>query len=112
MKKFKLEANEIKKLVSGMGGCIATDMITVDGRKVHFMYREQPTNEMDSGWRFFSGYEDDNYLSDSRNSSVYDVNTIANYDSDIIEYLNVPHNSAFERNNDGVFVRVEDFDFE
>ena len=112
MKEFKLKADEIEKLVEGMGGCLATDMITVEGKKVHFMYREKPSNEMDSGWRFFSGYESDEYIADSRNTAVYDVNTIANYDREIIEFLHMSYNKAFERNDDGVFVEIEDFDFE
>lgn len=58
-KQFKLSTEEIKLLVEGMGGCFATDMITVEGKPVRFMYREAPDNEIDSGWRFMTGYEDD-----------------------------------------------------
>jgi len=31
-----------------MGGCVATDRITVEGYPVRFMYREEPDNEYDS----------------------------------------------------------------
>lgn len=36
-KKFKLSAGDIKPLVHGWGGCIATDKITVEGYPVRFM---------------------------------------------------------------------------
>ncbi len=85
-------------------------MITVDGKKVKFMYREHPDKEGDSGWRFFSGYEDDNYANDPKNIEIYDLNTICNYDFDIIEFLNAPYQTAYERNiKTGAFEKVDFF---
>jgi hypothetical protein len=76
-KVFKLKAEEIKELAPARGSCIATDMITVEGERVGYMYREEPDpeNAADSGWRFFSGTEDDEYANDPSNLQVYDVNT-------------------------------------
>lgn len=108
-KKFALRADQIKPLAENYGGCFATDMITVDGRKVGYMYREEPDNDVDSGWRFMSGRESDDYMDDAANHGVYDVNTIANYDPEIIPFLDAPIGSAFERKNGkGRFVEVED----
>ena len=107
-KRFKLGAEQIRPLAEGYGACFATDMITVDGRRVAFMYREAPDNDVDSGWRFMSGCESDAYMNDSKNHGLYDVNTIANYDPDIIPFLNAPEGSAFERRNgSGPFEAVE-----
>ncbi|KAG1080275.1 hypothetical protein G6F40_015953 [Rhizopus arrhizus] len=86
-KKFKLTAEEIKPLVIGRGGCIATDRITVEGFPVRIMYREAPDNSVDSGWRFLSGFEDNAYMDDPKNHGAYDVNTIANFDSSIVPLL-------------------------
>jgi hypothetical protein len=61
------------------------------------MYRRLPDNEIDSGWRFLSGQETQEYLDDPANLGLYNVNTIANYDPDIIRYLDAPPISAFER---------------
>jgi hypothetical protein len=61
------------------------------------MYRENPDNDVDSGWRFFAGDETDDYANDPENIAIYDVNTIANYDPGIIPLLGAPHGSAFER---------------
>lgn len=96
-KTYKLAAEEIKPLVIGRGGCIATDQISVDGLPVRFMYREESNNSDDSGWRFMSGFEDDAYMADPNNHDIYDVNTIANYDSSIVPFLDAPVGSAFEK---------------
>lgn len=85
-KQFRLSADRIKPLAEGYGGCIATDKITVDGYPVRFMYREAPDNDIDSGWRFMSGFESDEYMDDPVNHGVYDINTIANYDPTIVPF--------------------------
>jgi len=80
-----------------MGGAFATDRITVDGQKIGYMYREKTLREEDSGWRFFAGDEDQAYIDDLRHTEIYAVNTIANYDPDIIPYLDTPAPCAFEK---------------
>ncbi len=111
-KKFALPKEQIKQLVYGYGGCIASDMITTQGLAVGFMYREEPHNDVDSGWRFLSGFEDDEYMANSNNHDVYDLNTIANYDQSIIPLLESPVGSVFERPEPGAeFVPVDDWKF-
>ncbi len=110
-KVFRLQASDIKPLATGFGECFATDMITVHARKVGFMYREAPDRADDSGWRFLAGFEDDEYMGNADNLSLFDVNTIANYDPDIIPFLKAPAGSAFEREDGtGPFVAVADFE--
>jgi hypothetical protein len=107
-KKYALRADQIKRLVEDRGGCIATDMITVEGLKVGYMYRHEPHNDLDSGWVFTAGRESPAYMDETSNHGVYDVNTIANYDPDIIPFLDAPIGSAFERQGRaGRFVQVE-----
>ena len=107
-KNFKLRADQIKPLVAHRGGCIATDMIIVHGRVVGYMYREGPDHDADTGWRFLSGDESDEYMDDPENHGIYAVNTIANYDREIIPFLNAPTGSAFARNPEsGEFEQVE-----
>jgi len=96
-KKYILSEEDIQPLVHGYGGCIASDKITVEGYPVGFMYRQEPLNEIDSGWCFLSGFEHEDYMSDSSNHDIYDVNTIANYDPSIIPLLDSDINRAFER---------------
>lgn len=96
-KRFKIKTEDIRPVAMGLGACLASDMITVRGKPVGFMYREEPDNEMDSGWRFTSGLEDQDYMDDEANHGVYDVNTIANYDPTIIPLLESPIGTVFER---------------
>ena len=100
MKKFKLSAEEIKPVATGYGYCFATDHITMNGKKVGYMYREEPDRPHDSGWRFFSGEETQAYVDDSENTTIYDVNTIANYDLAIVPFLDAPPGSKFGRDGD------------
>ena len=107
MKHFSLSANQIKPLVEGHGGCIATDMITVNGSPVGYMVREPTDDPDDSGWCFMAGDESQEYMDEPENLGIYDVNTIANYSPDIIPLLSAPPGSAFARDPEsGAFVEV------
>jgi hypothetical protein len=107
-KSFRIPGDQIKPLALGHGSCFATDMITVSGHKIGYMYRERPINDLDSGWRFFSGDESQDYVDDARNTMMYDVNTIANYDPDVIPFLGAPIGSTYERDTSGAFIRITD----
>lgn len=111
-KLYAVPEDEAKKLVDDHGVAFATDLVTCQDLGVGYMYRETPDFEEDSGWRFLSGEEDQDYMNVSGNSGIYDVNLIANYDPDIIPFLNAPVGSAFARNDDDVFVPAEELDDE
>ncbi len=104
---FKLSADEIAPIALGRGGCLATDRIVVDGCPVGYMYREETNRPKDSGWRFFAGDEDAEYMKDLSLHGVYDVNTIVNYDPSILEYLDMAVGSRLERIEDGTFVMIQ-----
>jgi hypothetical protein len=106
-KNFKLSADAIKPLATGRGSCIASDHITVQGMPVSFLYREEPTSQTDSGWRFFSGLENQAYAENSDNFAMYDVNTIANYDPSIIPLLDEDVGTAWGRDSSGEFIEEE-----
>ena len=87
-KKFLLTAEQILPLLGRpVGSGFATDRIMVDGKPVGIMYREEPDSAVDSGWRFLAGDETQEYADEPDNWAIYDLNTIANYDSAIIPYL-------------------------
>ncbi len=105
-KKWALPRSAMEELLEWEGGdgCYATDRITVDNRKVGIMYREKPAHPtLDSGWRFLAGDEDEKYMSNIDNMEIFRLNTICNYDPDIIEYLDNPVGSAFYRSKNGEF---------
>lgn len=93
---------EIRKLIEwdepNGEGCLASDKITKEGFKVGYMYREQPDQgKPDSGWRFLAGTEDDEYLNNPDNLHLFAINTICNYDEDIIPYLKSQIGSSYIR---------------
>jgi hypothetical protein len=96
-KKLHLPEDQIQPLVTDMGNCLATDHVTVKGKPVRFMYREEPWNADDSGWRFLSGNESDDEMEDPTNHGLYPVNTIANLDPSVIPLLQQPVGCAFEK---------------
>ena len=106
-KRFRLDASEIRQLATGHGYCLASDHITVEGKRVGFMYRQEPSGSGDSGWAFLSGEESQDYLDDASNLALYDVNTIANYDPSIIPLLTAPFGSAYARDPDDAEFHLE-----
>ena len=79
-------------------GCMVSDKITKEGFKVGYMYREQPSDGTpDSGWRFMAGNEDDEYMNNPNNYHIFAINTICNYDRDIIPYLKSKIESKYIR---------------
>lgn len=104
--KFKKKDNFIKIKVENLiewnepsgEGCMVSDKITKDGFKVGYMYREQPMEQNpDSGWRFMAGNEDDEYMNNPNNHHIFALNTICNYDKDIIPYLHSKIGSYYIR---------------
>ncbi|SMC27474.1 hypothetical protein SAMN02745857_02865 [Andreprevotia lacus DSM 23236] len=109
-KHFKLAPHELKPLIEGHGDAFATDRIVVDGAPVGFMYREEPEDKDDSGWRLLAGDESDEYMDNPKYLGVYKLNTLANYDPSIIPLLDAPVGSAFEKLPDSdEFYEVEDW---
>ncbi len=94
---YVLKAEEIKDLIPPMGYCYASDMITIDGLKVGYMHRESREDDDDSGWRFYSGEETDEYVADEHHFMMFDLNYIANIDPDIIPYLKSRTGAELER---------------
>lgn len=89
-------------------GCIVSDKITKEGYKVGYMYREQPDEGIpDSGWRFMAGNEDNEYMNNPNNHHIFAVNTICNYDKDIIPYLHSEIGSAYIR-TDSNKIEIDD----
>lgn len=93
-------------------GYVMATRALVDGKKkVGFMYREKSEGD-DSGWRFFSGEEEQEYVDNVENIKIYDIQTILDIDRGVQPYLNSAVNSAFERDTvTGCFKVIEDFGF-
>ncbi len=99
---YHVKAEDVKHLLpdwEGADGCIATNRITVEGRKVGYCYREEPDGGWDSGLALYTaGDESDEYMDDPNNAGIYKLNTICNDDPDIITFAeHPPAPCAFER---------------
>ncbi len=117
-KKMAVAPESIRQLLPDDGRaecCFATDRIIVRGRRVGSMYREEPDREdqgWDSGWRFMAGDESDEEMDDDGCFGIYDLNTLCNYDRDIVPFLDAPYGTWLERGEDGVLRQVDDDDEE
>ncbi|MCI6265996.1 MAG: DUF2185 domain-containing protein [Erysipelotrichaceae bacterium] len=96
---IKINVEELIKWDEPNGeGCMVSDKITKEGWKVGYMYSEEPMDSNpDSGWRFFKGDEDEEYMNNPNNFHIFALNTICNYDRDIIPYLHSKIGSEFIR---------------
>ena len=83
-----------------IGYALAPKKLVENKLKVTFMYREEPDDTADSGWRFFSGDENDEYVNDPENIGLYDIETISRIDPDIIPLLSSDIGTVFERKSE------------
>jgi hypothetical protein len=98
---FQYGVDQVADLARGRGGCIASKRAIEDGFGIFYMSRSEPVNDVDSGWAFLHGSEDEAYMDDPANHLILDVNTVANVNPAVIEHLDAPFGSAFTWNGDG-----------
>lgn len=84
----------------------------LEREEFHFMLRDNPNGEEDSGWSFLSGYEDDDYLSDTENFLVVSIGVVLNMDDSILSIVQQPPLCAYERDEEGTFQEIEDYDWD
>lgn len=89
-----------------IGYIIASNQVAKEGRPVGYLYREEPDNENDSGWRVFSGEESQEYADDAANFAMYNASTILEIDPTIVTLLDSPWPVAFERSASGAFTKL------
>ncbi len=107
MKLADLDPENMPDLVKSPGYSIASNQILEEGFPILFMYREEPMEEEDTGWRFLSGQEDQDYLDDPQNSRFVGLNTMANLDQQIIRHLKHPVGTELDRTEpDGDFAII------
>lgn len=97
--------------MDNFGYVLASKQLVENKLPVRFMYREAGSGG-DSGWRFFSGLEDQEYVDNPDNIAIYDVKTIVGVDKDILPYLNSAVGAAYERQTEKEsFKMIENFGF-
>ncbi|VEI75944.1 Protein of uncharacterised function (DUF2185) [Mannheimia haemolytica] len=94
------------------GLAVVSHKISDEKLPIRFLYREEPSSDYpDSGWRLFSGYEDDEYTNNPENFSIYSLTRLANFQPEIDgDMLYSPIGSVFEKTpNSDQFELVSDW---
>ncbi len=78
--------------------CFVTKRILEDGELVGYLYREEPDEERDSGWRLTANDQSDEYMSKSENVAYVSLGAVLSRDDSFRELLDAPSGSAFMRN--------------
>jgi hypothetical protein len=88
--------------------CFVTAKVLYDGGTVGYIYREEPEEEDDSGWRIAAGNESDEYMDDAENIFYVSLGAVLNRDDSFVHLLDCVPGSAFERDlQSGQFKPVE-----
>jgi hypothetical protein len=86
--------------------CFVTKRILVDGERVGYLYREQPDEEKDSGWRLTANDESEEYMSNSDNLAYVSLGAVLSKDDSFRDLLDSAVGSAFVRDEEtGSFVQ-------
>lgn len=78
--------------------CFVTRRVLYDGQPVGYLYREEPEEENDSGWRITAGDEPREYMEDSENVAWVSLGAVLREDESILKLLDAPTGVAYERN--------------
>lgn len=78
------------------------------GQKIGYLYREEPDNENDSGWRFTTGTEADEYMDNSDNLSVVSLGAVLRKDDRCLHLLEREAEVAFVKDDQGIFIELDD----
>lgn len=70
--------------IQNAGGCVVSKNILSERGKLKWCVREEPMNDQDNGWRFFSDIDTDQYLSNPDNMCICDFNTVAKIEPAIL----------------------------
>ena len=87
--------------------CFVTRNILYEGEPVGYLYREEPDHEDDSGWRFTTGKETDEYMDDSDNTSYVSLGAVLSEDDSFVALLERESGVAFIKDEDGQFVELD-----
>ena len=80
----------MKKYVENTGSCIVTKSILNGETKFRWLFREEPLNNIDTGWMAFGDSDNDEYVNDPKNLTVVDLNTLINIEPTILNVYEMP----------------------
>ncbi|MCW8885506.1 MAG: DUF2185 domain-containing protein [Motiliproteus sp.] len=77
---------------------------------VRFMYKTVPMDLRDTGWRLYSGYEDEEFLADKKNMMPYPLETMTKMDSSLEKLLDCKPGTVWERVPGSDWQEVDDYE--
>jgi hypothetical protein len=90
---------------------LVSRLIADGGKPIRFLYRQASDHDDDSGWRIFSGEEDEHYNDDPANIALVTLADVAQRDKRVDALLDAPVGSVFEcRPGEESFQQVTDWE--
>ena len=80
----------MKKYVENAGSCIVTKSLLNGESNFRWLFREEPLDNIDTGWLAFGDSDNDDYVNDPKNLSVVDLNTLINIEPTILNVYEMP----------------------
>ena len=84
------------EFIKKAGASIVSKNIINETGKLKWILREKSINRVDNGWRFFSEYDDDDYINNPNNLIVCDFNTVASIEPAILKIYELPVGSDLQ----------------
>ena len=100
----------MKKYVENVGSCIITKSLLNGETKLRWLFREEPLNNIDTGWIAFGDSDNDDYVNNPKNLTVVDLNTLANIEPTILNVYKMPIGTDLifiEENGDKYFINAK-----
>jgi hypothetical protein len=85
----------------------ASKLVVEEKQKITWIFRDQPENKTDTGWRVFSGNEDDQYMEMDNNFIDCPVDEILKIDNSIEQFLKKQVGSEFELDEQGEWEEIK-----
>ena len=80
----------MKKYVENVGSCIITKSLLNGETKLRWLFREEPLNNIDTGWIAFGNKDNDDYVNNPKNLAVVDLNTLINIEPTVLNVYEMP----------------------
>ena len=100
----------MKKYVENVGSCIITKSLLNGETKLRWLFREEPLNNIDTGWIAFGDSDNNDYVNNPKNLTVVDLNTLANIEPTILNVYEMPIGTDLifiEENGDKYFINAK-----
>ena len=80
----------MKKYVENVGSCIITKSLLNGETKLRWLFREEPLNNIDTGWIAFGDSDNDDYVNNPKNLTVVALNTLVNIEPTVLNVYEMP----------------------